>query len=166
MDIDREQVKKDKRYYIDEVTDLFVMAYVFGTQEASNQLNTAIAPDMQEMQDAINEKIAGKDYIERLNEYLENGTFADIKRVLDTDTHRIFNNALLNSAKKGGATTKTWNCMMLPTSRDTHVYLNGVTIPIDAEFYSFNGGRTQYPGQWGIAEEDCNCLCWLTFDKS
>ena len=53
--------------------------------------------------------------------------------------------------------------MMLPTSRDTHTYLDGVVAPIDGEFYSFMGGSTQYPGQWGIAEEDVNCLCWLTY---
>jgi hypothetical protein len=54
--------------------------------------------------------------------------------------------------------------MMLSTSRDTHIYLNGVSAPIDGEFYSFKGGSTQFPGEWGIAEEDVNCLCWLTFE--
>ena len=56
------------------------------------------------------------------------------------------------------------HCMMLENSRDSHIYLDGVTVPMGGYFYSYKGGRTQYPGQWGIAEEDCNCLCWLTFE--
>ena len=93
------------------------------------------------------------------------GTGEDIARIADTETHRIANQAAYETAKKAGATEKTWHCMMLPTSRDSHIYLDGVTAPIDGEFYSFKGGSTQFPGQWGIAEEDVNCLCWLSFSK-
>ena len=61
---------------------------------------------------------------------------------------------------------KTWGTMLDDRVRDTHEYLEGVTIPIEAEFYSFRGGSTLYPGQWGIPEEDCNCRCYLTFSKA
>jgi hypothetical protein len=162
---DRAKKKEEVDKYIDEVTDLFVTAYVFGTIEVSQQLGQAIEPDISEMRSVIEERFDGKNYRDRLNEYLESGTEYDVRRVLETDAHRVYNAALFTGAKKAGATQKTWNCMMLPTSRDSHVYLDGVTIPIDAEFYSINGGKTLYPGQWGIAEEDCNCLCTLTFSK-
>ena len=46
---------------------------------------------------------------------------------------------------------------------DSHFWLEGVSAPIDGEFYNWKGERTMYPGEWGIAEEDVNCLCWLTF---
>lgn len=162
---DRAKKKEVVDKYIDEVTDLFVMAYVFGNDDLNSQLGTEIMPDITEMKSVIEEKFDGKDYQDRIREYMEDGTVGDIQRVLETDVHRAYNAALFTAARKAGATKKTWNCMMLPTSRDSHVYLDGVTIPLEAEFYSINGGRTMYPGQWGIAEEDCNCLCWLTFSK-
>lgn len=163
---DPEGKKQRKGYYIDEVTDLFVLAYIYGTDELNKELGTDIQPDTQEMRAVIEERFDGKNYIDRLNDYFENGTTYDIERVLYTDAHRIYNAAKFTGAKKAGAKFKTWNCSMLPTSRDTHIYLDGTTIPIDAEFYSYKGGKTLYPSQWGIPEEDCNCLCWLTFDKS
>lgn len=162
---DRATKKDEVDKYIDEVTDLFVTSYVFGTNELNDELGTNIEPDLTEMRAVIEEKFDDKDYRDRIREYMESGTAYDIKRVVETDAHRIFNAALFTGAKKAGATKKTWNCMMLPTSRDSHIYLDGVTIPIDAEFYSINGGSTLYPGQWGIAEEDCNCVCTLTFSK-
>ena len=94
---------------------------------------------------------------------MENGTPADIARVIGTDAHRIYNDAMYDQAVRNGATKKTWCTMADLRVRDSHSYLDGVTIPIDAEFYTYKGNKTQYPGQFGVAEEDVNCRCWLTY---
>lgn len=151
--------------YIDEVTDLFVMAYVYGTNDLNGQLNTNIEPDLSEMRAVIEERFNGEDYKDRLIKYFTDGTAYDIRRVIETDAHRIYNAALFTGAKKAGATKKTWCTMADDRVRDTHQYLDGVTIGIDEEFYSYKGGHTLYPSQWGIAEEDVNCRCWLIFSK-
>ena len=162
---DPEEMKKRRDYYIDEVTDLFVLAYVYGTAEVGNELNDKIQPDMEQMREAISVKFDGKDYIDRLNDYIDGGTAYDIDRVIDTDTHRIYNAAKFNGAKKLGATDKTWRTQLDPLVRDSHDYLEGVTVPIDAEFYTFNGNHTLYPSQFGVPEEDIGCRCWVEFSK-
>ena len=162
---DPELLKRNRDYYIDEITDFFVLSYVYGSSEAGRQLDAEIMPDVEDIFKALEKPIDGKTYRDRLNEYFDNGTSADINRVLETDMHRIYNTGLWDSAIKAGATQKTWQTMQDPKVRDTHQYLQGVTIPIDAEFYSFRGGKTLYPGQWGIAEEDCSCRCWVEFSK-
>ena len=163
---DTEAIRQRMGDYIDEVTDLFVMTYFLGWSEIAEQFGLEGEPDIEKARAVIEERFDGKDYKDRLSEYLISGTDYDIDRVIDTDTGRIYEAAKYAAAVESGATEKTWNCMMLPTSRDTHVYLDGVTIPIDAEFYSFKGGSTLYPRQWGIAEEDCGCLCTLTYSKA
>ena len=151
---------------LDMLEDLFLLAYANGVEITNASLSYNIEPTLGEMLRVVDKKVAGKTWRERVEEYYENGgTEADIIRIAETETHRDSNEAAYETAKAAGAKTKTWNCMMLPTSRDTHIYLNGVSAPIDGEFYSFKGGSTQFPGQWGIAEEDVNCLCWLTFSK-
>lgn len=164
-DQDPEQLKKYKADYIDEITDFFVLSYVYGTNDAGKQLDQEIMPDLADLQEALSKRFDGKDYKERLSDYFDNGTTYDINRVLETDMHRIYNTGLWDGARRAGATHKTWQTMQDNRVRDTHVYLDGVTIPIDAEFYSYMGGKTMYPGQWGIAEEDCGCRCWVTFSK-
>lgn len=151
--------------FIDEVEELLEMDYVLGTQDAAQQLGLSITADYGDIRNAIDKKIDGKDYKERISEYFENGTPYDIARVISTDAHRVYNEAVYEAAKSAGATLKTWNTMGDLKVRDTHEYLEGVTVPLDAEFYSFKGGKTMYPGQWGIAEEDINCRCWLTYSK-
>lgn len=151
---------------IDEMLDLFLLSYANGQTAVNEDLGSDITAPLDDVMDTIDREIAGKTWRERVQEYFDNGgTQADIERIIDTETHRDANEGAYNTARSAGATKKIWHCMMLPTSRDTHIFLDGVSAPIDGEFYSFNGGSTQFPGQWGIAEEDCNCLCFCTFTK-
>lgn len=149
--------------FIDEVTELFEMDYMLGVQDASWQIGKSIDPDYRSMADAMTMKIDGRDYVERINDYIKGGTPYDIARVIATDAHRIYNTAMYDGAKKGGATLKTWHTMLDPKVRDLHDYLEGVTVGIDDEFYTYNGDHSLYPGQFGIPEEDINCRCWVTF---
>lgn len=162
---DRAKKKGEVDKYIDEVTDLFVTAYVFGTDDVNQQLDTDVQPDLDEMRAVIEQRFDDKDFRDRIREYMESGTADEIKRVLETDAHRVYNAALYTGAKKAGAKKKTWCTMGDDRVRDTHQYLDGVTIGIDDEFYSYNGDKTLYPSQWGIPEEDINCRCWLIFSK-
>lgn len=158
--------EQDKEDIIDELLDLFLLAAARGQEQANESLSSDIHLGTKTAVDIIDREVAGKTWRDRVNEYFENGgTEADIARIAETESHRDTNEAAYVTATKAGATKKVWHCMMLPTSRDTHIYLNGVEAPIDGEFYSFNGGSTKFPGEWGIAEEDVNCLCWLTFEK-
>ena len=156
--------REDAEDIIDEMLDLLLLSYAEGVESVNASMGTSIEQPAETVERTLYEPIEGKTWVDRVWDYYENGgTVYDIARIAATEAHRDANAAAYDAAIAAGATTKTWHCMMLPTSRDTHVYLDGVTAPIDGYFYSFKGGQTQYPGQWGIAEEDINCLCWLTY---
>lgn len=149
--------------FIDTVEELFEMDYFYGVTDIAEQLGKKLEPDYKAMEKSINKKIEGKDYRQRIREYMESGTSADIARVIGTDAHRIYNDAMYDQAVRNGAKNKTWHTMQDPRVRDEHQYLEGVTIPIDAEFYTADGNHTLYPSQFGVAELDIGCRCWLTY---
>ena len=64
-------------------------------------------------------------------------------------------------AVAGLTVLKTWKGVMDSRERDAHVELEGVTIPLDAEF-EINGYHALAPGLFGNAELDCGCRCKLT----
>ena len=157
--------REDAEDIIDELLDLFLLAYADGVESVNGTMGTDIRPPVDEVQDTVYERIKGKTWVERVWDYYDNGgTLYDIARIASTEAHRDANEAAYNTARKAGATRKVWHCMMLPTSRDDHIWLDGVSAPIDGYFYDGNGDRTQYPGQWGVPEQDVNCLCWLTYE--
>ena len=158
--------KQEEEDIIDEMLDLFLLAAARGSASANEDLGTEVHIGTKTAVDIVDREVAGKTWRERVREYFDNGgTEADIMRIAETESHRDANEAGFVTAAKAGAKTKRWHCMMLPTSRDSHIYLNGVTAPMDGYFYSINGGETKFPGEWGIPAEDCNCYCYCTFEK-
>ena len=156
--------RKDCEDIIDEMLDLYLLFYASGKDSVNEQFGTNIEPSTDEIHKTIYQKIDGATWEDRVWTWYETGgTEGDIARIAETEAHRDGNAAAYETAIKAGAKEKTWVCMMLPTSRDTHVYLNGTTVGIEDEFYTFAGNHAMYPGQFGVAEEDVNCLCQISF---
>ncbi len=156
--------REDCEDIIDEMLDLFLLAYANGVESVNATMGKTITQPLETIQNTVYERIDGKTWEDRVWDYYANGgTVYDIARIAATEAHRDANAAAYDTARQAGATKKVWHCMMLDSSRDAHVYLNGVSAPIDGYFYS-GTDMTQYPGQWGVPEQDCNCLCWLTYE--
>ena len=115
------------------------------------------------MRSVINRKVAGKDFTERVTEYAEKGDLEAIMRVAEADAHRVLNTASLNTAKKAGARFKTWVTMMDDKVRDTHDYLQAMTVGINDRFVTYDGDSASFPGDFEYAENNVNCRCTLVF---
>ena len=154
---------------IDELLDLYLLAYYEGSKDAGRELMMDVEPSVEDAERIINRPIADKTFEERVTDYLNGqmgettGTPAEaIARVAETDSVRIYNEAKLETAVSHGAKEKTWHTMEDDKVRDTHILLDGVTAPIDGYFYTYTGAMAQAPGQFGEASEDCGCRCFLT----
>ena len=154
---------------IDELLDLYLLAYFEGSQDAAKELMIDTEPSVEAAEEAINRPVAGKTFQERVREYLSgNGDVSPaegIVRLADTDSVRIYNEAKLTTATANGATKKTWRTMEDFKVRDTHRFLQDMTVPIDARFYTYDGDSAPAPAQFSLASNNVNCRCWLEFSK-
>ena len=156
--------RKEQEDIIDELLDLFLLAYAMGNSITNNSLMSDYAPSVDEVMKVVNEKVAGKTWKERVEEYFDNGgTGADIVRIADTEAHRIANTAAFETAKQAGAKSKTWVTMADERVRDTHQYLEMETVGIDEDFYTYDGDHAPAPGLFELAENNVNCRCELIF---
>lgn len=111
------------------------------------------------------------------------GDYKKAIRIARTETHRVreagnhdaavsVNDALKNSTA-GVQMMKTWRTMKDERVRPAkekgrnrkydHRKMEGVSIPIDEEFTLPSGAKTMAPGQSGVAGEDINCRCYLSY---
>lgn len=158
--------KDDEEDIIDELLDLFLLAYAQGNLETNKSLSSSYQPTLDEVMETVDREIAGKTWKQRVEEIFSNGGGADeIIRIAETETHRDANEAALKSAKKANAKSKTWVTMLDDKVRDTHFPLEGQTIPIDADFYTYDGDMAQAPGLFTNPENNVNCRCELRFSK-
>ena len=169
---------RKKPYIIDEILDLLIMDYMFGNESANEMLygntdtedgevNRTIQIRIEDMNDAVYRNIAGRNWEQRISEYMDSGTVDDIIRVVDTDMTRVYNDAILDVGEKSdGPVMKTWQTMEDDRVRLGHEVLDGVTIPIDSRFWTIGGDSARYPGDFTSPELNINCRCRLYLSKA
>lgn len=149
---------------IDMMLDLYLLAYAQANEVTNANLGAEWTPTVDEVMKVVNAEVAGKTWKERVEEYFaDGGTVDDIVRIAETETHRIANTAALDTAKMVGAKKKTWVTMLDDKVRETHDYLEGVTVGIDDEFIAYDGDKASAPGQFSLASNNVNCRCELIF---
>lgn len=184
-----EQRKSYTDYVIDEMLDILILAYLNGNEAANFMLGENVAIDSEALTESVNRKIADKTWKDRVTEYMasETATVEDVMKVAETDSHRIYNEALyavgkaveersasapkstnegVPSGEKKTKVVKTWETMLDDRVRDTHDYLEGTTIPFDERFYTYDGDSADRPGDFAFPENNINCRCRIVLSKA
>lgn len=86
-----------------------------------------------------------------------------ITRVIETESHRLYNCGSRDRAVSAGAKWKEWVTMSDEKVRDSHSYIEGMRIGIDERFYTYDGDSALMPGGFDLAENNVNCRCWLSY---
>jgi hypothetical protein len=178
-----DQRKRNKQRRIDEILEMLIIAYMFGNESGNTMLfgpdivdtidpdepNRPVRIDVDDMNKSVFKDIAGKDWEQRVSEYYDSdsGTIDDVVRVVDTDMNRIYNDAILDVGERAdGSVMKTWETMMDEKVRDTHDYLQSMTVPIDRRFYTFDGDSARYPGDFTLPQNNVNCRCRISLSMA
>lgn len=138
------------------------MAYVYGCRDVNKSLGTAIEPNPVNISKSVYKEIDGKTWEQRLKQA---ETFEELKRIAETESHRDFSEGQYDIAIEGGATHKTWLTMRDDRVRESHWYLDGLKVEINEFFCTLAGERAMHPQGFGVADEDCNCRCYLRYTK-
>lgn len=112
------------------------------------------------------------------------GDYKKAIRITRTESHRVREAAeweaametdrILQTGESGMRMSKTWRTKkderVRPAGKTKrkaknydHRKMDGVTVLVDEEFTFPSGAKTQYPGGSGVAGEDINCRCYLSY---
>lgn len=115
------------------------------------------------IEDLIFLDIDGEDAFDRLEDAFNTNDTSRIALILSTEYHRLYNAGELGRADFVAGVNKVWTTMEDDRVRENHEWLNEVSIPLDAEFFTPDGDSALYPGGFSSASNNCNCRCWLEF---
>jgi len=150
---------------IDEIEELLILGYVLGRESAAESLLFEIgSPDTKRLDDLLMVEYDGKTFVDRVEEYSESGSEEEIKRVVETEYHRMFNQGVLDGANEISKeneieVTKKWVTVGDNKVRETHSYLEGMEIPLNEKFYTIDSDSADFPGGFSNAENNINCRC-------
>lgn len=114
----------------------------------------------------LSEGVLAGEGVESLKTRIKN-VFADAdsnraRTIARTETGRAANFSIQEGFKQSGVVKKKeWLTTRDGNERETHAELDGKQVNIDAPFISSSGASAQYPGEFGVAEEDVNCRCTI-----
>lgn len=155
--------RQDAEDIIDELLDLFLLAYVNGATATNTELGTAVMPSVDAVDAAVYAPVAGETWRDRVLGYFDSGgTLYDIRRIAETDATRIYNQGAVDAVVANNATASTvkrWRTMGDEKVRDTHDYLEGMEVPFTSRFYTYDGDSADYPGGFSLPENNVNCRC-------
>ena len=95
--------RQDAEDIIDELEDLFLLAYADGATATNTELGTAEMPPVGAVDAAVYAAVAGETWRDRVIGYYENGgSLYDIRRIAETDATRIYNQGAVDAVVANG----------------------------------------------------------------
>lgn len=175
----REDGKPNRKRCEDIIFDLLTMGYVYGIEVAGLDLETDIPVDNARMREVAMLPTAGETFAQRLDRHItefeqstEDVVMATDKLVnalsvlAETETHRTINQGIMDGAEwyeaeTGQTVYKQWVTMRDDRVRDTHDYLEGATVPLNARFYTYDGDSARFPGDFADPSNNVGCRCLI-----
>lgn len=164
---EKEQLREDIEEYIEF---LLIEAYTYGNVQAMYDLGlvdedpeSLISAD--EMYAEINKEVAGKTFRQRIQERFgdDSSTVEDFQRIAETDATRVYNAGVVDGGKNSGVkgARKQWITMEDEKVRSTHEYLQNMTVPLEDDFFTWDGDHARAPGLFSDPANNVNCRCTL-----
>ena len=168
---------------VEDVLSYLIDAYLVGSSATAEMLDLAPllvalaepdegaeAPqtdvDTAAMESVIYLPVEGKTFSDRVLEYALLDDVEGIRTVAETEYHRVYNTAADQTARSApGQVSKRWRTVGDNVVREAHRYLEGVEVPLDAEFYTYDGDHAAFPGGFTQARNNVNCRCIVTYTR-
>ena len=165
-EVDEHGKRRFRKIDLEELDELIytlmLLSYMRGNEMADEEVKVVTQIDLGQLQEALDKEYDGKNTSDRVREYYSTGDVEALIRVLETETHRMYNTGIYDAGIASKLpVNKTWATMLDDKVRDTHWYLEGVQVPFEERFYTFDGDSARYPGDFSRAENNVNCRCEL-----
>ena len=153
---------------IDDLLSMLILAYNAGMDATAQNLDVDLSVDLDALEDALYTSIDGKTFEQRVQEYVLAQDMAGLSVVAASEYHRLYNAGAYDGAKQFARTqglgiTKRWVTVRDDRVRETHRYLEGMSVDVDEEFYTSDGDHAPYPGAFRKAKNNVGCRCIVIY---
>lgn len=154
----------DKDYARQLFRDCLEDAYIEGFASAEYMLQQEEDIEDDLLFFALEKEYDGESIYEKFVDYYENGDSEKLKVLMDSEFHRVYSQGGIDMATETGRPVmKTWVTMADDRVRETHDYLEGMTIPLNEKFRTLDMDEALAPGGFTLPDNNCNCRCLLSY---
>ena len=157
--------------FLDNAEDILIAAYKRGSEDVLAMLDYSFAYDLDitKLRTALNEVKGNMTYVNRIILGYETYSLKEMQRLMSAEYHRMYNAGAFDTATdiEGVNITlmKEWKTVGDDKVRDTHFFLEGYKVPIEEHFYTYDGDKALYPGDFDNPSNNVNCRCYLIYTE-
>lgn len=110
--------------------------------------------------------VGGETTDDRIEKHIRDGDVAALRNVTETEFHRMYilgGEDRAQAVDRERAVGKSWVTVGDSRVRETHRYLEGITLPLDGEFFTVDGDHASAPGLFERVENNARCRCILSY---
>ena len=158
---------------VEHILNILKLAYIRGKKKVCDELDWEwedylLFGDWET--EVILKEFDGKNVIDRIREYVKSYDAQKLAVVIDTEYHRDYNTGEEDMAeyideRSITRVKKTWCTMLDDKVRDSHDYLEGMTVYRDEKFFTYDGDSARFPGDFNLAENNINCRCYVKYSR-
>lgn len=154
----------DKDYARQLFRDCLEDAYIEGFASAEYMLQQEEDIEDDLLFFALEKEYDGESIYTKFDNYYEQNDAEKLKVLVESEFHRVYSQGGLDMAEATGRDVyKTWQTMQDDRVRETHDYLEGMTIPVREKFKTLDMDEADAPGGFTLPENNVNCRCWLSY---
>ena len=154
----------DKDYARQLFRDCLEDAYIEGFASAEYMLQQEEDIEDDLLFFALEKEYDGESIYTKFDNYYEQNDAEKLKVLVESEFHRVYSQGGLDMAEATGRDVyKTWQTMQDDRVRETHDYLEGMTIPVKEKFKTLDMDEADAPGGFTLPENNVNCRCWLSY---
>ena len=154
----------DKDYARQLFRDCLEDAYIEGFASAEYMLQQEEDIEDDLLFFALEKEYDGESIYTKFDDYYEQNDAEKLKVLVESEFHRVYSQGGLDIAEATGRDVyKTWQTMQDDRVRETHDYLEGMTIPVKEKFKTLDMDEADAPGGFTLPENNVNCRCWLSY---
>ena len=169
--VSEESEEKKKQHMCDWLEELLIDAYIAGLTETGLPIDP-VMDNEHFYNEVLNKRIDGETFADRMRTHISNGDTGRIGTLAESESHRVYETGSYDTARQmqrrlwgtGRNVFKKWRTMRDPKVRDTHDFIEGVSVPIDSKFYTFDRDSARFPGDFKTAQNNAGCRCWLEYE--
>ena len=149
-----------RRQFDDILLDMYVegfaaAAYMLGEDGAFDGMLTD-----RKRSEITGKKYDGESIEEKFRKHYDAEDAAEIEDLVNSEAHRCYSLGVFDKTEAAGALV-TWRTVGDDRVRETHWDIDGVSVPAGGYFYTFDGDRARFPGDFQKAENNANCRCYV-----
>lgn len=156
--------KKTSEEALDDFLTFLASSYDEGFAAVAYALGEDISENSERLAKALNQTYDGESIFDKFVNYFGGGDYESLFRLMESETHRVYNIGSFDCAESSGKSLmKRWVTVGDDKVRETHRYLEGVEIPLEDEFQTYDGDSALAPGGFTAVQNNVNCRCILQY---